>query len=61
LVIDRGSSSVVIKLKSWKEFFDPEEFQSGIDQMKKSEKALTELSEESDSGSDSEPSIDNFD
>ena len=53
---------MVTKLKGWKEFFDPEEFQFGIELMQKPEKkkVLTELSEE-DGGSDSEPSVDNFD
>ena len=51
-----------MKLKSWKEFFDVEEFQRGVAHMNKPfKKALTELSEKASSGSDSEPSIDNFD
>ena len=51
--------SVVTKLKSWDEFFDPEELQTGIACMKQSMKALTERSDEED-GSDSEPSVDNY-
>ena len=55
---------VVMRLKSWKEFFDLDEFRSGIAAMQKSNqkkttKAQQEGSEEE--GSDSEPSVDNFD
>lgn len=50
------------KLKSWQEFFDLEEFESGLRHMQNTDKVLTELSEKGDeSGSDSNPSEDNFD
>lgn len=54
-----ANNLVVTKLKSWKEFFNLEELQTGYAQMK-SKKVEKELSEESD-GSDSAPSCDNFD
>lgn len=56
------SPHMVTKLKSWQEFFDLEEFESGLRHMQNSDKVLTELSEKGDeSGSDSNPSEDNFD
>ena len=47
-------------MKKWSEFFDFEELESGIEHMKKPIDQVTELSEEED-GSDSEPSVDNYD
>ena len=62
--VEASIASVVTKLKGWKEFFDLEEFEHGVASMSKSKKQEaqrnTQLSEE-DGGSDSEPSVDNFD
>lgn len=65
-----ASQSMVTRLKSWKEFFEPDEFRRGSDAMKQSsgkkkkkKKRAAESDEEKESvsGSDSEPSVDNFD
>ena len=55
-----GDNSVVTKLKSWKEFFDLEEFQCGFVDMQKSTKKKEKEKEDvkSSDGSDSEPSVD---
>ena len=64
-----ASQSMVTRLKSWKEFFELDEFRRGSDAMKQSsnkkkkKKKAVESDEEKNSvsGSDSEPSVDNFD
>ena len=33
---DGNNKSIITKLKPWKEFFDIEEFKTGLDEMKKS-------------------------
>ena len=48
----------IIKVKKWSEFFDFDEFENGMEHMKKPIEQVTELSEEE--GSDSEPSVDNY-
>ena len=57
----RSTSKLVItKVEKWSEFFDEDEINSGFEHMKKQpDDQLTELTEEP--GSDSEPSVDNFD
>lgn len=53
-------AKLVTKVKKWSEFFDEDEINSGFEHMKKQpDDALTELTEEA--GSDSEPSVDNYD
>ncbi len=57
-----ADNAIVTKLKSWKEFFDLEEFQCGFVDMQKSTKKKEKEKEDvkSSDGSDSEPSVDCF-
>ena len=54
---DTGNKSIITKLKPWKEFFDEEEFKTGLLAMKETKKVEQEIDA---SSSDSEPSVDNF-